>query len=144
MIGFIGLGTFGKPMAKNLIKAGYKLIVYDKNALLDDLLSIGAEGAVSGKEVALKSNIIIIKLPNLPQVREVILGAGGVIEELKSGSIVVEMSSVSKELFRELSSAVKAKNATFVDGTAAAGGDKAVLERIEPILSVMGITGVSS
>ena len=146
MIGFIGLGMQGKPMAINLIKAGYKLVVHDKNAILDELLSLGAEGAVSGKEVALRSDIVITMLPNLHQVREAILGTGGVIEELKSGSILVEMSSIPQDLSRELADAVKAKDAAFLDGTVTltSGGNKAVFEKIEPILSVIGVTAASS
>ena len=141
MIGFIGLGILGKPKAIKLIKAGYKLIVYDKLAILDKLLSMGAEGAVSNREVALKSNIIITMLPNFVQVKEAILGTGGVIEGLKSGSIVMEMSSVSPDLSRELADAVVQKNAAFLDKniTITEGADKAVLEKIEPILSAMGV-----
>ena len=146
MIGFIGLGIRSKPKAMSLIKAGYKLIVYDKLAILDELLSMGAEGAVSNKDVALKSNIIITMLPNLSQVKEAILGTGGVIEGLKNGSIVVDMSSVSPDLSRELAATIKTKNASFLDGTTGvtASKDKAVLEIIEPILSVMGVPFVHS
>jgi len=142
MIGFIGLGVLGKPKAMKLIKAGYKLVVYDKLGVLDELLSMGAEGAVSNREVALKSNIIITMLPNIVQVKEAILGAGGVIEGLKTGSIVVEMSSVSPDLSRELAAAVAEKNAAYLDNTIAVTdcADKASLDRIEPILAAMGVS----
>jgi 2-hydroxy-3-oxopropionate reductase len=76
-IGFIGLGIMGRPMAKNLIKAGYKLTVYDKFAKFDDLIALGAEGASSNKEAASKCAVIITMLPNSPQVKEAILGEGG-------------------------------------------------------------------
>ena len=156
IIGFIGLGVMGKPMAKNLIKAGYKLIVHDKLAKLDELLSMGAEGAVSSREVASKSDIIITMLPNLPQLSEAMLGAGGVIEGLKGGSVVVDMSSVTPELSVELAAAVKAKNAVFMNAAApggepkavgstltiTGGGDKAGFEKIKPIMSAMGISAV--
>jgi len=152
IIGFIGLGIMGRPMAKNLIKAGYKLVVYDKFAKFDDLVSLGAEGATSNKEVASKSDIIITMLPNSPHVKDAILGAGGVIEGLKSGTIVVDMSSIAPAASQEVGAALKAKNAEFldapvsggepkaIDGTLAimVGGDKAVFEKVKPILEKMG------
>jgi 2-hydroxy-3-oxopropionate reductase len=152
IIGFIGLGIMGRPMAKNLIKAGYKLVVYDKFAKFDDLVSLGAEGAVSNKEVASKSEIIITMLPNSPQVKEAIIGAGGVIEGLKKGTIVVDMSSIAPEACREVGAVLAKKNAAFLDapvsggeprainGTLSimAGGDKAAFEKVKPILEKMG------
>ena len=152
IIGFIGLGIMGRPMAKNLIKAGYKLVVYDKFAKLDDLVSLGAEGAVSNKEVASKSEIIITMLPNSPHVKEAILGAGGVIEGIKKGTIVVDMSSIAPDACREVGAALAKKNAVLldapvsggepkaIDGTLAimAGGDKAAFEKVKPILEKMG------
>jgi len=152
IIGFIGLGIMGRPMAKNLIKAGYKLVVYDKYAKIEDLISLGAEGAVSNKEVASKSEIIITMLPNSPHVKEAILEAGGVIEGIKSGTIVIDMSSIAPAASQEVAAALKAKNASFldapvsggepkaIDGTLAimVGGDKAVFEKVKPILEKMG------
>ena len=155
-IGFIGLGIMGKPMAKNLIKAGYKLVVYNRSAKFDELLALGAAGAGSGREVASKSDIIITMLPNSPHVKEVILGADGVIDGVKSGSIVIDMSSIAPAVSRELASALKAKNVSFldapvsggepkaVDGTLAimVGGDRAIFEKVKPILLKMGSSAV--
>ena len=152
VIGFIGLGIMGKPMAGNLIKAGYKLVIYDKFAKFDDLVSLGAEGAASNKDVASKSDIIITMLPNSPHVKEAILGAGGVIEGLKPGAIVVDMSSIAPAVSQEVGAALKEKSAAFldapvsggepkaIDGTLAimVGGDKAVFEKVKPILEKMG------
>ena len=152
IIGFIGLGNMGRPMAKNLIKAGYKLLVYDKVAKSDDLQSLGAERAVSNKDVASKSEIIITMLPNSLQVKEAILGAGGVAEGVKKGAIVVDMSSISPETCREIGAVLEAKNAVFIDAPVSggeqkaiegtleiiAGGDKAAFEKAKPILSGMG------
>ena len=152
IIGFIGLGIMGRPMAGNLIKAGHKLVAYDKCAKFDELLSLGAERAASNKEVASKSEIIITMLPNSPNVREAILGPGGVIEGIKAGSIVVDMSSIAPSVSQELSAAIKAKKADFldapvsggepkaIDGTLAimVGGDKAVFKKVKPILEKMG------
>ena len=152
IIGFIGLGIMGRPMAKNLIKAGYKLVVYDKYAKFDDLVALGAEGAASNKEVASKSDIIITMLPNSPHVKEAILGAGGVAEGVRSGTIVVDMSSIAPAASQEVGAALKAKNVAFldapvsggepkaIDGTLAimVGGDKAVFEKVKPIFDKMG------
>jgi len=156
IIGFIGLGIMGRPMATNLIKAGHKLVVYDNFAKFDDLISLGAEGAASNKDVASKSDIIITMLPNSPHVKEALLGAGGVIEGIKNGAIVVDMSSIAPAAAQEISVAIKAKGAEFLDapvsggepkaieGTLAimVGGDKAVFEKVEPVLSKMGASVV--
>ena len=152
IIGFIGLGIMGRPMAKNLIKAGYKLAVYDKYAKFDDIVALGAEGAGSNKEIASKSDIIITMLPNSPHVKEAILGPGGVAEGVKSGTIVVDMSSIAPAASQEVGAALKAKNVAFldapvsggepkaIDGTLAimVGGDKATFEKVKPILEKMG------
>jgi 2-hydroxy-3-oxopropionate reductase len=151
-IGFIGIGIMGRPMAKNLIKAGYKLIVYDKFSKFDDLVSLGAEGGASNKDVASKSDIIITMLPNSPQVKEVILGDGGVIEAVKPDQIVVDMSSIAPAASQEIGAALKAKGIAFldapvsggepkaVDGTLAimVGGDQKTFDTVKPILEKMG------
>jgi 2-hydroxy-3-oxopropionate reductase len=151
-IGFIGIGIMGRPMAKNLIKAGYKLVVYDKFAKIDDLIALGAEGASSNKEVASKSDVVITMLPNSPHVREAILGEGGVIEGIDSGKIVVDMSSIAPEASQEVGAALKAKGVVFldapvsggepkaIDGTLAimAGGDQKTFDTVKPILEKMG------
>ena len=155
-IGFIGIGIMGRPMAKNLIKAGYKLIVYDKYAKFDDILALGAEGANSGREAASRSEIIITMLPNSPHVRDAILGAGGVLEGVKSGAIVIDMSSIAPAVSQEVAAALKAKNVSFLDapvsggepkaveGTLAimVGGDRAIFEKVKPILEKMGSSAV--
>ena len=152
IIGFIGLGIMGRPMAKNLIKAGYKLVVYDKFAKFDDIVSLGAEGAASNRDVASKSDIIITMLPNSPHVKEAILGMGGVIEGIKSGAIVVDMSSIAPAASQEVGAALSAKNVGFldapvsggepkaIDGTLAimVGGEKETFEKVKPILEKMG------
>ncbi|MDR1278126.1 MAG: 2-hydroxy-3-oxopropionate reductase [Treponema sp.] len=151
-IGFIGLGIMGRPMSKNLIKAGYKLAVYDKFAKFDDLVALGAEGASSNKEAASKSDVVITMLPNSPHVKEAILGPGGVIEGIGPGKIVVDMSSIAPAASREVEEALKAKGAAFldapvsggepkaVDGTLAimVGGDQKSFDTVKPILEKMG------
>jgi 2-hydroxy-3-oxopropionate reductase len=151
-IGFIGLGIMGRPMAKNLIKAGYKLVVFDKVAKSDDLVALGADGASSGKEVASKSDVVITMLPNSPHVKEAILGEGGVLEGSKSGQIVVDMSSIAPAVSQEVGAALKAKGVEFldapvsggepkaIDGTLAimVGGDQKTFDAVKPILEKMG------
>jgi 2-hydroxy-3-oxopropionate reductase len=152
MIGFIGLGIMGRPMAKNLIKAGYKLVVFDKFAKSDDLVALGAEGASSSKEVASKSDVVITMLPNSPHVKEAILGEGGVLEGSKSGQIVVDMSSIAPAVSQEIGAALKAKGVEFldapvsggepkaIDGTLAimVGGDQKTFDTVKPVLERMG------
>jgi 2-hydroxy-3-oxopropionate reductase len=155
-IGFIGLGIMGRPMAKNLIKAGYKLTVYDKFAPLDDLVALGANGAASNKEVAEKSDLIITMLPNSPHVKEAVLGSGGVIEGCRAGQIVIDMSSIAPAISQELEASLKAKGVAFldapvsggepkaVDGTLAimAGGDQKTFDTVKPVLEKMGASVV--
>jgi 2-hydroxy-3-oxopropionate reductase len=152
IIGFIGLGIMGRPMAKNLIGAGYKLMVYDKFAKFDDLLALGAEGASSNRDAASRSDVIITMLPNSPHVKEAILGPGGVIEGIRQGAIVVDMSSIAPEVSREVEAALKEKGAAFldapvsggepkaIDGTLAimVGGDKKTFDAVKPVLEKMG------
>ncbi len=93
-IGFIGIGTMGTPMSLNLIKADYKLVVYDlKEASLEPLLKAGATKASSPRHVAEHSSVIITMLPGSPQVESTVLGPAGVIEGASAGSILIDMSS---------------------------------------------------
>jgi 2-hydroxy-3-oxopropionate reductase len=156
IIGFIGLGIMGRPMSKNLIKAGYKLVVCDKFAKLDDVVALGAEAVLSNKEVASKSDVIITMLPNSPHVKEAILGSGGVIEGIKRGTIVIDMSSIAPAVSQEVGAALKAKGIAFldapvsggepkaIDGTLAimVGGDEEVFNKVKPILEKMGSSTV--
>jgi 2-hydroxy-3-oxopropionate reductase len=151
-VGFIGLGIMGRPMAKNLIKAGFKLVVYTRSLKYDDLVSLGAEGAKSGRETAQKSDVIITMLPNSPDVKDAVLGKDGVIEGVRSGTIIVDMSSIAPAVSQELAAVLTPKGVTFldapvsggepkaVDGTLAimVGGDAAAFEKVKPILEKMG------
>jgi len=155
-IGFIGLGIMGRPMAKNLLKAGYALTVYDKFAAMDDLVALGAKAAKSNKEVAAHSEVIITMLPNSPQVREAVLGADGVLDGARSGTILVDMSSIAPAAAQEICAAVKAKGVVMidapvsggepkaVDGTLAimVGGDAKAFETVKPILEKLGSSAV--
>jgi 2-hydroxy-3-oxopropionate reductase len=102
-IGFIGLGIMGKPMSKNLLKAGYPLVVYDiVPAAVEEVVGAGAEKGTSPKDVAAKTGVIITMLPNSPHVKEVVLGKDGVIEAARPGSILIDMSSIAPLVSREV------------------------------------------
>ena len=133
-IGFIGLGIMGKPMAKNLIKAGHELVVLDLNKpAVEELKALGAETGVSSADVASKSDVVITMLPNSPQVKEVVLGVGGVIEGAKAGTVVIDMSSIAPISSREIYGALKDKGVELLDAPVSGGEPKA----IDGTLSVM-------
>ena len=151
-IGFIGIGIMGRPMAKNLLKAGYALTVYDKFAQFDDLVALGAKPGTSNKDVAAKSDLIITMLPNSPNVRDAVLGKDGVIDGAKPGTIVVDMSSIAPGAAQEICAALKEKGIVMIDapvsggepkaieGTLAimVGGDEKAFATAKPILEKMG------
>ena len=126
-IGFIGLGIMGKPMAGNLIKAGKSLIVYDiVESAVADLVKLGAEKGSSSSDVASKSDLIFTMLPNSPHVKEVVLGKNGIIEGVKSGSILVDMSSIAPLVSQEVSAALEKKGVAMLDAPVSGGEPKAV------------------
>ena len=95
-IGFIGLGIMGKPMARNLLKAGYSLIVYDiVGSNQEEVVTNGATGASNSREVAAASDTIITMLPDSADSEKVILGPDGVLEGAKPGSVIIDMSSIA-------------------------------------------------
>lgn len=133
-IGFIGLGIMGKPMSKNLLQAGYSLVVMDRNAeAVAELAALGADVAATPKAVAALSDIVITMLPNSPQVREVALGENGLIEGAKAGSVLIDMSSIAPLASREISEALAAKQIAMLDAPVSGGEPKA----IDATLSVM-------
>lgn len=133
-VGFIGLGIMGKPMSKNLLKAGYDLVVCDLNrAAVEEVVGAGAAAACTPKEVAAQADIIITMLPNSPQVKQVVLGEGGVIEGAKAGSVVVDMSSIAPLVSREVAARLAEKGIDMLDAPVSGGEPKA----IDGTLSVM-------
>ncbi len=133
-IGFIGLGIMGKPMANNLLKAGYKLIVYDINTEpVKELVKAGAKGGKSSQDVASQSEVIITMLPNSPEVKEVVLGNDSIIDGAKSGMIVMDMSSISPIASKEISEKLKQKGIVMLDAPVSGGEPKA----IEGTLAIM-------
>jgi len=156
-VGFIGLGIMGRPMAKNLLKAGYKLVVHDTNrSAVQELVEMGAEEEFSSKGVAEKTEIIITMLPNSPDVKKVVLGKEGILEGAKKGTILIDMSSIAPLVAQEvaaeagkrgvemLDAPVSGGEPKAIDGTIAimVGGPEKVFKKIEDILLVMGSSAV--
>ena len=151
-IGFIGLGIMGRPMAKNLLKAGYALTVYDKFAKMDDLVALGATAATSNKDVAACCDVVVTMLPNSLNVKEAVLGKDGVSDGARPGTIVVDMSSIAPDAAQEICAALKAKGVAMldapvsggepkaIDGTLAimVGGDATSFATVKPVLEAMG------
>ncbi|MFW5745657.1 MAG: 2-hydroxy-3-oxopropionate reductase, partial [Spirochaetota bacterium] len=152
-IGFIGLGIMGLPMARNLIKAGYEVTVFDiATDRVEAIKADGATAATSNREVAEASDIVITMLPNSPHVKTAVLGEGGVIEGARDGMILIDMSSIAPLASQEVSEAVAKKGVKMldapvsggepkaVDGTLAimVGGPEDVFDKVKPILDVMG------
>jgi 2-hydroxy-3-oxopropionate reductase len=126
-IGFIGLGIMGKPMSKNLIKAGYDLVVYNRSkSSVEELVELGAVAAASPKEVAEKTDVIITMLPNSPEVLEVCLGENGIIEGAKEGQVVIDMSSIDPLKSKEAYEALSTKGVDFLDAPVSGGEPKAI------------------
>ena len=133
-IGFIGLGIMGKPMSKNLVKAGYDLIVYDRNqAAAHEVAECGAQEAFSTAEVAAVSDVIITMVPNSPQVREVALSEDGIIAKAKEGTVLIDMSSIDPVESRKIGAALAEKGIDMLDAPVSGGEPKA----IDGTLSVM-------
>jgi 2-hydroxy-3-oxopropionate reductase len=126
-IGFIGLGIMGKPMAKNLLKAGYSIVAYDLNKdAVEDVVKAGALGASSSKETAGKAEVIITMLPDSPDVKEVILGKDGVLEGIKPGSIVIDMSSINPLVSQEIEKELRKKGVEMLDAPVSGGETGAI------------------
>jgi len=126
-IGLIGLGIMGRPMARNLLKAGYPLIVHDvTRAAVDDLVAEGATAGTSPRQVAEAVDVLITMLPDSPQVREVYLGPDGAFEALRPGWLAIDMSSIAPSTARELAERAAAAGADMLDAPVS-GGDKGAI-----------------
>ena len=151
-VGFIGLGKMGRPMARNLLKAGFPLTVYDRDEKpLQDLVQQGAQAARSPKEVAERSEVVWIMVP-AAAVEEVVLGEQGVLRGMKEGGIVIDGGNSNPASSRRLAEITAEKGIFFLDvgcsggppgaeqGTLAlmVGGDKKAFERCRPIFEVLG------
>jgi 2-hydroxy-3-oxopropionate reductase len=133
-IGFIGLGIMGKPMSKNLIKAGHELVVCDfKKESVDEVVACGAKGVVNGAAVAKECDVIITMVPNSPHVRAAVFGEGGIAETVKPGSILIDMSSIDPVESRKIGEELSKKGVDMLDAPVSGGEPKAV----DATLSVM-------
>lgn len=125
-IGLIGLGIMGKPMAKNLLKAGYELVVNDRNqASIDEVAAAGASYATQA-EIGESCDVVLTMLPNSPQVKEVMLGDDGVAAHMKAGSTFIDMSSINPVASKEIAAVLEAKGIDMLDAPVSGGEPKAI------------------
>ena len=133
-VGFIGLGIMGKPMTRNLLKAGIDVLCFDLNKVaVDECVAVGARAAASVAEAAQKSRFIITMLPNSPQVSAVALGKDGIADNAQAGALLVDMSSIAPLAAREIHDGLKARGIRMIDAPVSGGEPKA----IDGTLSVM-------
>ena len=126
-IGFVGLGIMGKPMAKNLLKAGYSLTVYDiVGDNMEEVVTEGASGASSSKEVAANSDKIITMLPDSADSEAAILGANGVLEGASAGSVIVDMSSIAPLMSQKIAAECAKKGVELLDAPVSGGEPGAI------------------
>ena len=152
-IGFVGLGIMGKPMSKNLIKAGHELTVFDiVEPAVKELEAMGAKRASSSKEAAAKTDLVITMLPDSPDVEKAALGSNGVFEGIRSGSKYIDMSTISPVTSKKVAEAAKTKGIHVLDApvsggekgaidatlTIMVGGAKSVFDDCLPIFQAMG------
>ena len=154
-VGMIGLGIMGRPMAKNLLKAGYPLVVHSRSeGPVQELVGAGAKAASSPRDVAGQVEVLITMLPNSPEVELVALGRDGIIEGAKKGLLYLDMSTISPLVSQKVGKALGVKGVRMLDAPVSGGekgavdaalsimvgGDKATFEAVLPILQAMGKT----
>jgi 3-hydroxyisobutyrate dehydrogenase-like beta-hydroxyacid dehydrogenase len=152
-VGFIGLGTMGAPMARNILNKGHRLVVSDvQPAAVASLTAAGARAASTPKEVAAASDFVITMLPDAPDVERVALGPDGIAAGIRAGSIYIDMSTIDPDTTRKVGEAIAAKGAAMIDSpvgktadhavagtlTLMVGGAPEVIERCRPLLDCMG------
>ena len=152
-LGFVGLGIMGRPMLKNLLKAGHTVVAYGRTAAkLDACVKDGAERGTSNSDVGARAEIVITMLPDGPEVEEVVLGENGILAGAKAGTVIIDMSSINPLVSQKIAKACAAKGVDFMDapvsggepkaieGTLAimAGGSEQMFAKAEPILKCMG------
>jgi 2-hydroxy-3-oxopropionate reductase len=154
-IGFIGLGIMGRPMAKNLLKAGFPLIVHSRSrGPVDELVQAGAKAAGSPRDVAGQSDVLIAMLPNSPDVELVALGKDGIIEGARSGLIFADMSTISPLVSQNVGKVLASRGVRMLDAPVSGGergaidgalsimvgGDQTVFDLVLPVFQAMGKT----
>lgn len=153
IVGFIGLGTMGAPMARNVIKKGHRLVVFDVHAAaVDALVAAGAQAAATPREVAAASEVVITMLPDAPDVERVALGPDGVVAGIQRGAVYIDMSTIDPATTRKVGAAIAARGATMIDSpvgktadaavtgtlTLMVGGPADAIARCRPLLDSMG------
>ena len=157
-IGFVGLGIMGRPMCKNLLKAGYQVTAFDPFAkeALEDVVACGALRGKSNADVAAQSDVVIIMVPNSPHVREAVFGKDGIAEGAKPGLDIIDMSSIAPLESKAIAAACLEKGINMldapvsggepkaIDGTLSimCGGPKALFDKYLDVLKVMGASAV--
>ena len=156
-VGFVGLGIMGAAMARNLLGAGHKLVVHNRTrAKAEELAKHGAEVADSPREVAEGSDVIVTMLPGPPEVEGIVAGEGGLLEGAREGSVIIDMSTSSPTLARELHRAAKGRGVGMLDAPVSGGdvgaaegtlsimvgGEEDDFERARPLFGAMGTTVV--
>ena len=154
-IGFIGTGIMGRPMVSNLLKAGYSVTVHNRTkSRAQEVLSEGAAWADSAAKVAKVSDVVITCVPDTPDVKQVLIGENGVIEGAREGLICVDMSTISPSATKEMGAELSAKGVTLIDAPISGGeigaiegklsimmgGPRDMVEKVRPIMEVMGRT----
>ena len=154
-VGFVGLGIMGTSMARNLIEGGHELVIHNRTrAKAKKLAKLGAEVATSPREVAGRSDAIITMLPGPPEVEEVLVGENGLLEGVRDGSLIVDMSTSSPLLAQELSRTANTRGVGMLDAPVSGGdigaiegtlsimvgGEKEDFERARPLFEAMGKT----
>ena len=154
-VGFVGLGLMGRPMARNLVRAGYDLVVYNRSrGKVEELVSEGAEAAESPRETAENSDIVFTMLPGPPEVRKIVAGENGLLQGAREGSLLVDMSTSSPILARELALVAREQGVRMLDAPVSGGdvgaiegtlsimvgGEEEHFERAKPLFEVMGNT----
>jgi 2-hydroxy-3-oxopropionate reductase len=154
-VGFVGLGIMGRPMLRNLLKAGHTVVAYGRNAQkLEACVKDGAQRGASNSDVGKRAEIVITMLPDGPEVEEVVLGENGILSGANPGTLLIDMSSINPLVSQKVGAACRARGVDFLDapvsggepkaieGTLAimVGGKEAVFQKAEPILKCMGST----
>lgn len=154
-LGFVGLGIMGRPMMNNLLKAGHAVVAYTRNTkVLDACVKGGAKRAGSNREVGEGADVIFTMLPDGPEVEEVVLGKGGILEGCRAGAMIVDMSSINPLVSQKIARACATKGVDFVDAPVSGGEPRAIdgtlafmvgaspeaFAKAEPLLKCMGST----
>ena len=152
-VGFIGLGIMGRPMAGNLLKAGFGVVAHSRTrSKVDALVAQGGEAATSPREVAARCDVVITMVPDTPDVRDVMLGPDGVIHGAHDGLVAIDMSTISPTATQEIAAALAARGVRMLDAPVSGGesgavagslsimvgGDAAVFEQCQAVFAAMG------